>query len=105
MTATKVTALTAATTMAANDIVYIVADPGGSPTSKKITTSNLYANVVVQARFANTLTANTLVFGNRTTPTSNSDTVASGTMWFDTNYIYCATAANTIKRVALSTFT
>ena len=105
MTSTKVTALTAANTIAANDIVYIVADPGGSPASKKITVSNFYANFVVQARFANTLTANTLVFGKRTTPTSNSDTAANGSMWFDTNYIYCATANNTIKRVLLSTFT
>jgi hypothetical protein len=104
MTATKATALTAATTMAANDIVYIVADPGGSPTSKKITVSNFYANVVVQARFANTLTANTLVFGKRSTPSTSSDTAANGSMWFDTNYIYCATANNTIKRVALSAF-
>lgn len=104
MTATKVTALPAATTVAANDLFYVVADPGGSPISKKITQSSLYSNVVVQARFANTLTTNTLIFGNRTTPTTSSDTVVSGTMWFDTNYIYCATAANTIKRVALSTF-
>ena len=105
MTATKVTALTAATTVAANDLLYIVADPGGSPTSKKITVSSFYANVIVQARFANTLTANVLVFGNRSTPSSNTDTYANGTMWFDTNYIYCAVANNTIKRVALSTFT
>jgi hypothetical protein len=104
MTAYKITDLTAATTVANTDLLVVVTDPVANPTTKKITISNFFANVVVQARFANTLTSNTLIFGNRTTPSTSSDTVASGTMWFDTNYIYCATAANTIKRVALSSF-
>lgn len=68
MTATKVTALTAATTMAANDIVYIVADPGGSPTSKKITQANFFANVVSNTKFSNTVTfANTTTFSRAIT--------------------------------------
>ena len=61
MTATKVSALTAATTVAANDLLYIVADPGGSPTSKKITQANFFANVVSNTKFSNTVTfANTI---------------------------------------------
>lgn len=52
MTATKVSALTAATTVAANDLLYIVADPGGSPASKKVTKSNLLANVTSNVYFS-----------------------------------------------------
>jgi hypothetical protein len=73
MTATKVTALTAATTVAANDLLYIVADPGGSPASKKITLANFFANVVSNTKFSNTVTfskaitiANTITYSDNT---------------------------------------
>jgi hypothetical protein len=56
MTATKVSALPAATTVAANDLLYVVSDPGGSPVSKKITQANFFANVVSNTKFANTVT-------------------------------------------------
>lgn len=72
MTAIKVTALTAATTMAANDLLYIVADPGGSPTSKKITHANFFANVVSNTKFSNTVTfANTVKLANTITYSDN----------------------------------
>jgi len=80
MTATKVTALTAATTMAANDIVYIVADPGGSPTSKKITQANFFANVVSNTKFSNTVTfANTTTF-SRAITVANTITYSDNTV-------------------------
>lgn len=110
MTATKITDLPAATTIASGDLIPIVADPSGSPTTKKITLTNFYANVVVTAKFANSvtstasLTANNLYISYRTTPSSATDSVTQGKIWFDNSYIYVATANNTIKRVAISTF-
>jgi hypothetical protein len=116
MTATKISGLTAATTMASGDLIPLVADPSGSPTTKKITLANFYSNVVVTATYANTvtfnanvvstsnLTASSLYITFRTTPGSANATVPSGKIWFDTNYIYVATATNVIKRVAITTF-
>lgn len=116
MTATKISELTAATTMAAADLIPIVADPSGSPATKKITLSNFYANVVVTAKFSNTVTlaanvsssasftANNLFISYNATPASSGDTVSSGKIWFDTNYVYVAVANNTIKRITLSSF-
>jgi hypothetical protein len=78
MTATKVTALTAATTVAANDLLYIVADPGGSPTSKKITQANFFANVVSNTKFSNTVTfANTVTFPLNVKMGANLENVAN----------------------------
>ena len=80
MTATKVTALTAATTVAANDLLYIVADPGGSPTSKKITQANFFANVVSNTKFSNTVTfANTTTF-SRAITVANTITYSDNTV-------------------------
>lgn len=116
MTATKISDLPAATTIASGDLIPVVADPSGSPATKKITLSNFYANVVVTAKFSNTvtlaanvssttnLTANNLFINYRTTPSTSGDAVTQGKIWFDTSYIYVATANNTIKRAALSTF-
>ncbi|CAB5220854.1 hypothetical protein UFOVP247_47 [uncultured Caudovirales phage] len=116
MTATKISGLTAATTMASGDLIPIVADPAGSPSTKKITLANFYSNVVVTATYANTVTFNANVVSTsnltvsslyltyRTTPGSGSDSVPSGKIWFDQNYIYVATATNVIKRASLSTF-
>jgi len=78
MTATKVTALTTATTVAANDLLYIVADPGGSPTSKKITQANFFANVVSNTKFSNTITfANTVTFPLNVKMGANLENVAN----------------------------
>ena len=116
MTDTKISELTAATAMASGDLIPIVADPSGSPATKKITLSNFYANVVVTAKFANTVTlagnttsnnaftANNLYISYRTTPASSGDTVTNGKLWFDENYLYVSTNTNVIKRVTLSTF-
>jgi hypothetical protein len=58
-----------------------------------------------------TVTANTTFNGNlrmsSDTPSSNnaaSEGYGVGSIWFDANYIYVATASGTIKRVALSVF-
>ena len=116
MTATKITGLNEISYISANDVIPIVHDPAGSPTTVKITLTNFYANVVVSARFSNTVTlaanavasqnftANNLFLIYNTTPSTSGDTVTRGKIWFDSNYIYVATANNTIKRVALTAF-
>lgn len=116
MTDTKISELTAATTMASGDLIPIVSDPSGSPATKKITLANFYSNVVVTVKFANTVTfagnttsngtftANNLYISYRTTPASSGDTVTNGKLWFDNNYLYVSTNTNVIKRVTLDTF-
>jgi hypothetical protein len=55
---TKVSALTAATVAAVTDIIYIVADPGGTPVSKKITIANLFTSPALTTPTATTPSAN-----------------------------------------------
>ena len=62
MTATKVSALPEATTVAANDLIYVVSDPGGSPVSKKIKYTNLLTNVSSNVHFS----GNVVGFSNTT---------------------------------------
>lgn len=122
----KVSQLTSATTAAAPDLLMIVTDPNGTPTSKKITVKSLFgavgsntvfsANVTVRgnrAQFASnvnitkTLTANTVKITYGSTPASNNATtvgMAVGELRFTNTYVYIAVNATTIKRVALSTF-
>jgi hypothetical protein len=54
----KVTALTEATVAAITDVIYIVADPGGTPISKKITIANLFTSPALTTPTATTPAAN-----------------------------------------------
>jgi hypothetical protein len=122
----KVSQLDSLTTAAAPDLLMIVHDPNGTPTSKKITVKNLFgsvgsntvfsANVTVRgnrAQFASnvnvtkTLTANTVKITYGSTPASNNATtvgMAVGELRFTNTYMYIAVNATTIKRVPLSVF-
>ena len=122
----KVSQLTSATTAVAPDLLMIVTDPNGTPTSKKITVKSLFgtvgsntvfsANVTVcgnRAQFASnvnvtkTLTANTVKITLGSTPASNNATtvgMAVGELRFTNTYMYIAVNATTIKRIALSRF-
>lgn len=60
MADTKVTARPAATTVAGTDLVPVVVDPGGTPTSKKITLTNLFTSIL-----GTLLPANVSLLGNR----------------------------------------
>lgn len=88
----KVTELTALTSPAGEDLLLIVDDPSGTPTTKKVTVSNLFGNS----------TANVVVFN--TTPANSTITVKKGTLMFDSSYIYVAVANNLLKRVGLNSF-
>ena len=58
---TKTTALTELTAVADADIMYIVDDPGGSPTSKKITVVNLFDTINTFSKLNTIVTDKTLV--------------------------------------------
>ena len=90
--ALKISELNAITAPSGDDILVIVDDPSGTPTTKKVTVANLLgnssANVVIQ----------------NVTPANGTITVTKGTIMFDSSFIYIATANNVIKKVALSAF-
>ena len=122
----KVSQLTSATTAAAPDLLMIVTDPNGTPTSKKITTKALFGNVRANTVFSanvtvsgnrtqlacnvnvtKTFTANTVKITLGSAPGSNNATVQGmsvGELRFTNTYLYIAVNATTIKRVALNTF-
>lgn len=45
-----------------------------------------------------------LLIGNSTAPANSTANVVKGSFWYDTDYLYIATANSVIKRVALSSF-
>jgi len=71
MATTKITELTAATTIANTDILVVVTDPSGSPTTKKITANNLVnslANATLrQLPYANSSSNGTIKVGTNLT--------------------------------------
>jgi hypothetical protein len=80
MTDTKISELTAATTIANGDLIPIVSDPTGSPITKKITYGNFFANVVSNTKFSNTVTfANTTTF-SRAITVANTITYSDNTV-------------------------
>ena len=63
----KITELDPAYNITGDDLLLIVNDPDGSPSSLKITAENFFSNIPVDAAFANNLTVNTVVFADGTT--------------------------------------
>jgi hypothetical protein len=90
--AKKISELTALAAPAGEDLMVIVDDPSGTPTTKYVTVANLLGNA----------SANVVVY--HATPANSTITVKKGTIMIDNNYIYVATANNTLKRVGLSSF-
>lgn len=87
----KVTALSELTTVATGDILYIVDDPSGSPTSKKVTVENVQTDWHVGARVYN---SGDLTISNGTTTTLTFDSER-----YDTDTIH-STASNTGRLTA-----
>jgi hypothetical protein len=95
MASTKITELSASNTVAASDLLVIVTDPSGSPTTKKVTALNL-ANSL--ADHANTVVKKVAVPAN-----STSTGIINQVAW-DANDIYICVANNTWKKIALTSF-
>lgn len=76
----------------ADDLLVIVDDVTGTPTTKKVTVGNFLGNS----------SANVVIYS--ATPANSTITVKKGTLMFDNTYLYIATANNVLKRVTLSSF-
>ncbi len=114
----KVTQLDALAALSGDDLFMVVDDPAGTPTNKKVTTTNLFGNVAVPAVFndsvtlsgdSSTISGNTSVTGNlslpQTTPANSTNTnYPVVTLWADGSFIYVAVSETLIKRASLSEF-
>lgn len=88
----KISELTALSSPAGEDLLLIVDDPSGTPVTKKVTVSSLFGNS----------SANVVIYN--ATPANSTISVKKGTLMFDADYLYVATANNTLKRITLSSF-
>lgn len=86
-TTKKITELTAITSAANADLLYVVHDPAGVPASNKITVANLVKGIVTVGP----------------APASNTAAGSQGYMIANGAYLYICTAANTWVRTSIST--
>ena len=122
----KVSQLTHLTNPSAEDLLYAVDDPNGTPTSKKLTIKNLFGNVrantnisanlsvsgnratvAANAYLTKTTVANTLVLTLGAAPASNNTTTEGwqqGQIRITNTHIYFAVGSTVIKRIALDSF-
>lgn len=122
----KVSDLNNITNLSGDDLLLVVNDPSGTPSSRKVTVANMFANVVPDTvhKGLTTLRANTSIFGSKLTITANTtfsgnlrvtpETPSTnnaaieghkqGSIWFDADYLYIATTDAQIKRVPLNVF-
>jgi hypothetical protein len=130
----KVSQLTALTTPSSEDLLLVIDNPNGTPTSKKITLKTFFgavpSNTVFNSRVrmnsnttivcSNTIiTANVNITSNgllkvnnaiitvRSTPESNNALAMgyqTGQIFYSNTHLYIAVNRTTLKRVALSTF-
>lgn len=75
-----------------SDRLVILKDPSGNASTRTITLTNLLGNS----------SANVVIV--KQTPSNSTITVKEGTMLYDANYLYIATANNVLKRIALTSF-
>lgn len=104
--AKKVSELTALTNVPGTSLLLTVEQPGtANAATKKVTLTNLMANVSVNAVFTQNTTVKALYYSNTTnTPANSSATGVRGEVRVDSDYVYVCVANNTWKRSALSTW-
>ena len=94
--AKKISQYTACTIVKSSDLLIVDSYDSSTNTyiTKQATANALFSNV------------SSLVVTTTITPSNSasSHSVANGTIWADTNYIYVKTSNTEVKRVALSTF-
>jgi len=88
----KVSELPITNNAASDDRILILKTPGGSPSTRTITVSNLFNNSA----------ANVTI--KEVSPPGSNISVTQGTIFYDTNYLYIAVANNTLKRITLESF-
>ena len=63
----KISELNAITTLTSDDLIMVVNDPAGSPSTNKITVGNFFSNVNITTKFSNTVTfSKSVTFSNTT---------------------------------------
>jgi len=100
--AKKASELPRAAVLIGNDHIVALSNVVINATSNAITNS-VTKIISYENLMANVRTSNLVLTYNSTPANSTANTVA-GALWSDGNYIYYSTSANTIKRVALSSF-
>lgn len=88
----KITELPLTNGISGGDLLLVVTNPTGNAVSKSITVTNLFGNASV----------NTVI--RQSTPANSNIEVKSGTIFYDSNYVYIAVADNTLKRIQLEQF-
>jgi hypothetical protein len=76
----KVTELSAITNLSGDDLLLVVNDPSGTPSSNKVTVTNLFANVVPNVVHKGTVTARGNTTFSGTTMTVSANATYSGTL-------------------------
>lgn len=116
----KISELNPISSVTSDDFVLVVNDPGGAPSTNKITVLN-FANTVAQfITYASNVTSGTIKVGDnlsvnatgflnnsipsQLTSKANNATGTAGQISWDANYIYVCVATNSWKRVALTTY-
>jgi len=103
----KITGLGAASAPANTDVLVLVSNTSGTANTQKVSVNTFFSNITANVVMANT-TIDRLFISNTSTPSNSgpgfADGIPVGQIWSDGDYIYVSTAANTIKRVAISTF-
>ena len=84
----KVSELSAITNLSGDDLLLVVNDPSGTPTSNKVTVSNLFANVVPNVVHKGTVTARGNTTFSGTTMTVSANATFSGTTSFSGGFTF-----------------
>ena len=101
MASRKISELVACTVPSSNDFVVLVANSGSN--TEKCSIQNFFNNSAANVT-VNVARANQIFAVNSNTPSTSTDTVPKGRIWYDGNYLYIAIADDTIRRITLETF-
>jgi hypothetical protein len=115
--AKKITDLQGLTSVSGDDLLMVVDSPNTSPSNKKVTVSNFFANVSTPVGLkhavtvSNTATIDTLTISTKVSvanlnniPASASANGTTGEVRFGNTYVYVCVSTNTWKRALLETW-
>ena len=105
--AKKISELAATVSPSPDDLLVIVDSPSANAITKKVTVGSLLANSSANVTVSNTnyLSAKNVLVRRKETPVAGTGTSdLQGAIFYDDNYLYIATAAGILKRVALQAF-
>lgn len=75
------------------DRIVVLSDPSGNATTATISIGDLFGNSSLN------IIANSIAIGTGTPANSSAMIVRAGTLIYDANYLYVATANNLVKRI------